>query len=65
MTHDYKNPAACSDAGRVGVEVSFDEKDPTTGDHFIQAIIISHRHRLSPVRARLTCHLAGIGGRFA
>lgn len=42
-----------------------DNDDSYHNPCWVQAAIIGARFRLSPVRARLVCHLSGIGGRFA
>lgn len=68
MQLETHNPAAlATSADRVGKINGFAAFDNflNTPEHLATqaAAIIAHRYRITPVRARLVCELAGIGGR--
>jgi hypothetical protein len=62
---EMENPAALAGANRVLEVEAFESNNShnstETTAEFQASVIIANRFRLSPVRARLICDLAGIG----
>ena len=63
MQHKTRNPAAQGAAGLRGIPMVFSNTMDTLDSPNFQAEFIARRYHLTPVRARLICDLAGIGGR--